>query len=80
MATNEMILTIAEGDGVIEVWMNWGDGKNRIQYSVPTGDQAAYPEAIESNRRECERKIKDYVDTDRKTYPGLTFRRIKIAK
>jgi len=55
-ALTPVIVTIKNGDGVLEVFVDWRRGSGaEFRASFPTGDQAAYPEARDRARAAAER-------------------------
>jgi hypothetical protein len=64
------VLTIHRPHGVVSIGIDYGYGE-KFSASFPTGEQAAYPEAIESNRVECEREVAEYVAGYRERFPDL---------
>lgn len=67
------IVTVSRRDGVALVFIDYGYGAgDQLSASFPTGAYAAYPEAIESNRLECEREIAAHIAEMRERCPDLT--------
>ena len=69
-ALTPILVTIEDGDGVLEVFVDWRRGAGpEFRASFPTGHQAGYPEARERSRASAERNANALRDEILGRYP-----------
>ena len=62
-------ITITEDRGVFVIEVSWNGGRKRLAATIPTGDRAAYPEAVVRNRNAANTRVAEFIA---KSYPDAS--------